>query len=342
MRKGIVSIVGRSNVGKSTLFNKLIQKKEAITEDTPGVTRDRLYREAEWQNNLFLLVDTGGYEKFKDDIISKNIKLQISLAIDSSDLVLFLVDGRVGILDEDREIADILRKSGKKVIVVVNKIDTHITPPSVYEFYELGFEDLFIISAEQSFGLGDLLDEIIKNIPKFTIEDDSNRLKISIVGKPNVGKSSLINKLLNEDRMIVTDISGTTRDAIDSIVTREEREYIFIDTAGLRRKRAINDMVERYSVLRTLSAIDRSDLCLLLIDAKEGASEQDTKIAGYCHEQGKAIIIIINKWDLIEKDTNTMKNYKEEVLKKLSFIPYAQFILCLFLQENELKIFLIL
>lgn len=323
MRKGIVSIVGRSNVGKSTLFNKLIQKKEAITEDTPGVTRDRLYREAEWQNNLFLLVDTGGYEKFKDDIISKNIKLQISLAIDSSDLVLFLVDGRVGILDEDREIADILRKSGKKVIVVVNKIDTHITPPSVYEFYELGFEDLFIISAEQSFGLGDLLDEIIKNIPKFTIEDDSNRLKISIVGKPNVGKSSLINKLLNEDRMIVTDISGTTRDAIDSIVTREEREYIFIDTAGLRRKRAINDMVERYSVLRTLSAIDRSDLCLLLIDAKEGASEQDTKIAGYCHEQGKAIIIIINKWDLIEKDTNTMKNYKEEVLKKLSFIPYA-------------------
>lgn len=323
MRNSIVSVVGRPNVGKSTLFNKLIRKKEAITEDTPGVTRDRLYREAEWLGRYFMLVDTGGYVPDDDDIISKHIKLQAELAIDTSDLILFVVDGKSGIMQEDRDIAEILRKSGRPVIVVVNKIDTHNTPTDVYEFYELGFEHLMVVSAEQAFGLGDLLDEILTFLPESEKDEESTDISVAIVGKPNVGKSSLINRLLDEDRMIVTDIAGTTRDAIDSYIMRDGVEYLFIDTAGLRRKRAITDAIERYSVIRTLSAVDRSDICLLLIDATEGVTEQDTKIAGYAHEQGKAIIIIVNKWDLIDKQTNTMKKYEENVRNKLGFISYA-------------------
>lgn len=323
MRNSIVSVVGRPNVGKSTLFNKLIRKKEAITEDTPGVTRDRLYREAEWLGRYFMLVDTGGYVPDDDDIISKHIKLQAELAIDTSDLILFVVDGKSGIMQEDRDIAEILRKSGRPVIVVVNKIDTHNTPTDVYEFYELGFEHLMVVSAEQAFGLGDLLDEILTFLPESGKDEESTDISVAIVGKPNVGKSSLINRLLDEDRMIVTDIAGTTRDAIDSYIMRDGVEYLFIDTAGLRRKRAITDAIERYSVIRTLSAVDRSDICLLLIDATEGVTEQDTKIAGYAHEQGKAIIIIVNKWDLIDKQTNTMKKYEENVRNKLGFISYA-------------------
>lgn len=323
MRNSIVSVVGRPNVGKSTLFNKLIRKKEAITEDTPGVTRDRLYREAEWLGRYFMLVDTGGYVPDDDDIISKHIKLQAELAIDTSDLILFVVDGKSGIMQEDRDIAEILRKSGRPVIVVVNKIDSHHTPTDVYEFYELGFEHLMVVSAEQAFGLGDLLDEILTFLPVSSKDEESTDISVAIVGKPNVGKSSLINRLLDEDRMIVTDIAGTTRDAIDSYIMRDGVEYLFIDTAGLRRKRAITDAIERYSVIRTLSAVDRSDICLLLIDATEGVTEQDTKIAGYAHEKGKAIIIIVNKWDLIDKQTNTMKKYEENVRNKLGFISYA-------------------
>lgn len=323
MRNSIVSVVGRPNVGKSTLFNKLIRKKEAITEDTPGVTRDRLYREAEWLGRYFMLVDTGGYVPDDDDIISKHIKLQAELAIDTSDLILFVVDGKSGIMQEDRDIAEILRKSGRPVIVVVNKIDSHHTPTDVYEFYELGFEHLMVVSAEQAFGLGDLLDEILTFLPESSKDEESTDISVAIVGKPNVGKSSLINRLLDEDRMIVTDIAGTTRDAIDSYIMRDGVEYLFIDTAGLRRKRAITDAIERYSVIRTLSAVDRSDICLLLIDATEGVTEQDTKIAGYAHEKGKAIIIIVNKWDLIDKQTNTMKKYEENVRNKLGFISYA-------------------
>ncbi|MDO5718545.1 MAG: ribosome biogenesis GTPase Der [Tissierellia bacterium] len=323
MKEAVVSVVGRPNVGKSTLFNKLIRKREAITEDTPGVTRDRLYREAEWQGRHFMLVDTGGYVPKDEDIISKNIKTQVEFAIDTSDLILFIVDGKAGLLPEDREIANFLRKSKRDVIVVVNKIDSGKTPNEVYEFYELGFDRLMVISAEQSFGLGDLLDEIIETLPQADSKDEEDLISVAIVGKPNVGKSSLINRLLNEERMIVTDIAGTTRDAIDSYIEHEGVKYLFIDTAGLRRKRSVKEAVERYSVVRTLSAVDRSDICLLIIDAKEGVTEQDTKIAGYAHENGKAIIILINKWDLVEKSTNTMKKYEEVVRNKLSFIGYA-------------------
>lgn len=323
MREAVVSVVGRPNVGKSTLFNKLIRRRDAITEDTPGVTRDRLYRQAEWLGRYFMLVDTGGYVPEDEDVISKHIKMQAELAIDTSDLILFVVDGKTGVTPEDRDIGEILRRSGKPVIVVVNKIDSHHTPAEVYEFYELGFEQVMVISAEQSFGLGDLLDEILVHLPDAAKEEDSSDISVAIVGKPNVGKSSLINRLLDEDRMIVTDIAGTTRDAIDSYIVRDGIEYLFIDTAGLRRKRAITDAIERYSVIRTLSAVDRSDICLLLIDATEGVTEQDTKIAGYAHEQGKAIIVIINKWDLIDKQTKTMKKFEEDVRNKLAFISYA-------------------
>ncbi|MDO5689394.1 MAG: ribosome biogenesis GTPase Der [Tissierellia bacterium] len=324
MNRAVVSIVGRPNVGKSTLFNKLIQRREAITEDEPGVTRDRLYREAEWQNRYFLLVDTGGLVPNDEDVMMQHIRMQAQVAIDASDLILFVVDGRDGILPEDREIAEILRRSGKPVIITVNKIDTRKTPDQVYEFYELGFDQVCVISAEQSFGLGDLLDEIIDRLPEDqTASEEDDRTKVAIVGKPNVGKSSLINRLLNEERMIVTDIAGTTRDAIDSVIERGEQSYIFIDTAGLRRKRAITELVERYSVIRTLSAVDRSDICLVMIDAVEGVTEQDTKIAGYAHENGKSIILVINKWDLIEKETNTMRQYEEVVRNKLSFVSYA-------------------
>ncbi len=323
MREAVVSVVGRPNVGKSTLFNKLIRSRDAITEDTPGVTRDRLYRRAEWLGRYFMLVDTGGYVPEDEDIISRHIKMQAELAIDTSDLILFVVDGKTGITPEDRDIGEILRRSGKPVIVVVNKIDSHHTPSEVYEFYELGFEHVMVISAEQSYGLGDLLDEVLNYLPNAPKDEENSDISVAIVGKPNVGKSSLINRLLDEDRMIVTDIAGTTRDAIDSYIVRDGVEYLFIDTAGLRRKRAITDAIERYSVIRTLSAVDRSDICLLLIDATEGVTEQDTKIAGYAHEQGKAIIVIINKWDLIEKQTNTMKKFEEDVRNKLAFISYA-------------------
>lgn len=323
MNKAVVSVVGRPNVGKSTLFNKLVRKREAITEDTPGVTRDRLYREAEWLGRYFMLVDTGGYVPEDNDIISQHIKLQAEIAIETSDVILFVVDGKAGILPEDREIADILRRTSKRVIVVVNKIDTHTTPTDVYEFYELGFEDLQVISAEQSFGLGDLLDKVLEYLPDSEQEAEVDGISVAIIGKPNAGKSSLINRLLGEDRMIVTDIAGTTRDAIDSYIERDNKEYLFIDTAGLRRKRSIIDKVERYSVIRTLSAVDRADIALLLIDATEGVTEQDTKIAGYAHEQGKALIIVVNKWDLVKKDTNTMKRYEEDIRSKLAFVSYA-------------------
>ncbi len=324
MIRGLVSVVGRPNVGKSTLFNKLIQSKEAITEDTPGVTRDRLYREAEWTGTKFMLVDTGGYESSEKDLMSVNIKKQVEFAIDSSDIILFVVDGRAGVLGDDREIANLLRRTDKKVIVAVNKIDTSHTPDSVYEFYELGFEDVLVISAEQSYGLGDLLDKIVENLPQKLEEIDDDALTVAIIGKPNVGKSSLLNRILGEDRMIVTDIAGTTRDAIDALVEVNGVKYNLIDTAGLRRKRSVEEGIERYSVIRTLSAIDRSDICLLLIDASEGVSEQDTKIAGYAHETGKAIIILVNKWDLIERSSGAMKAFTEQIRTRLSFIPYAR------------------
>lgn len=320
----VVAIIGRPNVGKSTLFNRLVGQRVSITEDTPGVTRDRLYREVEWQNHFFLLMDTGGLELGSDDVFSRAIEVQVDMAVETADLILFLVDGLEGVTNLDHMVAEKLRKAGRDCLLVVNKIDTHHTPDSVYEFYELGFPDLAIISAEQSFGLGDLLDQILDRLPQEkTATTASDALKICLIGKPNVGKSSLINKLLGEERMIVTDIPGTTRDAIDSYYERDGKEYVLIDTAGMRRQKAIDSLVERYSVIRTLSSVDRSELCLFLIDAREGVTEQDKKIAGYAHNSHKASIIVVNKWDLIEKDTNTMKEYEDQIRTELAFMPYA-------------------
>lgn len=317
-------IVGLPNVGKSTLFNKLVGKRIAITEDTPGVTRDRIYAEGEWLGNYFTVIDTGGLEPDNEEIIMLNIRRQAELAIDSADVILFVVDGREGLTSTDREVGSILRRSGKRVVLAVNKIDSQSKEDQIFEFYELGLGDPMAISAEQGLGLGDLLDEIVKNFPEErNTEYNEDIIKVSFIGKPNVGKSSLINYILGEERVIVTNIPGTTRDAIDSYVDYEGEEYIFIDTAGLRRKKKIYEDVERYSVVRTLSAIDRSNICVLVIDATEGVTEQDTKIAGYAHDNGKAIIIAINKWDLVNKDNKTHNEFVKDIRDDLGFILYA-------------------
>lgn len=324
MNRPVVCIVGRPNVGKSTLFNKIVGKRIAITEDSPGVTRDRIYAEAEWLNRYFILIDTGGLEPESDEIIPMNIKRQVEIAIDTADVILFVVDGTEGVTTTDMEIANILRRSGKEIVLACNKIDTHKGSDKVFEFYELGIGTPIPISAEQSLGIGDLLDEVIKHFPEDKDTDlDDDIVKVSVIGKPNVGKSSLINNILGEERVIVTDIPGTTRDAIDTYFTFDDEKYIFIDTAGLRRKRSIYENVERYSVVRTLTAIDRSDLCILVIDGTEGVTEQDTKIAGYAHEKGKGIIIAVNKWDIVEKETNTYWEFEKDIRSKLSFINYA-------------------
>ncbi len=324
MNRPVVCIVGRPNVGKSTLFNKIVGKRIAITEDSPGVTRDRIYAEAEWLNRYFILIDTGGLEPESDEIIPMNIKRQVEIAIDTADVILFVVDGTEGVTTTDMEIANILRRSGKEIVLACNKIDTHKGSDKVFEFYELGIGTPIPISAEQSLGIGDLLDEVIKHFPEDKDTDlDDDIVKVSVIGKPNVGKSSLINNILGEERVIVTDIPGTTRDAIDTYFTFDDEKYIFIDTAGLRRKRSIYENVERYSVVRTLTAIDRSDLCILVIDGTEGVTEQDTKIAGYAHEKGKGIIIAVNKWDIVEKETNTYWEFEKDIRIKLSFINYA-------------------
>lgn len=324
MNRAVVCIVGKPNVGKSTLFNKLVGKRIAITEDTPGVTRDRIYAEGEWLNKYFTVIDTGGLEPENEAIIMSNIKKQAQIAIDTSDVILFVVDGTQSLTQTDREIGDILRRSGKKVIVVANKIDTHKIPSEIYEFYELGLGEPVIISAEQSLGLGDLLDEIVKYFPEEKdIDLDEETIRVTFIGKPNVGKSSLINYILGEERAIVTDIAGTTRDSIDSYFQHEDNNYVFVDTAGLRRKRSIYENVERYSVVRTLAAIDRSEICVLIIDSTEGVTEQDTKIVGYAHDNGKGIIVAVNKWDKIEKDTMTYKEFEKSIRKTLGFIEYT-------------------
>lgn len=324
MRKPVVCIVGRPNVGKSTLFNKLIKKRIAITEDTPGVTRDRLYFDCEWQNKVFTLIDTGGLEIGKTNFIAENIRKQAEVAIEESDVIVFAVDAITGITNDDLELANILRKSDKPIIVAVNKIDFKKAKDNVMDFYELGFDNIVNISAEQGKGLGDLLEEIINNINYETFNfEETDITKIAIIGKPNVGKSSLVNRLLGEERMIVTDIAGTTRDATDTYYKNGDEEYILIDTAGLRRKRSVVEDIERYSVVRTLLAVDRSDICVLMIDATSGVSEQDSKIAGYAHDNGKGILILINKWDLVEKDNKTCYNFEKEIREKLGFIPYV-------------------
>ena len=327
MNRAIVCIVGRPNVGKSTLFNKLVGKRIAITEDTPGVTRDRIYAEGEWLGKYFTVIDTGGLEPENEEIIMKNIKRQAEIAIDTADVILFVVDGLDGLNSTDREIGNMLRKSGKNVIVACNKIDTPGIKDNVYEFYELGLGVPMIISGEQGLGIGDLLDEIVKHFPEDKDTDyDEDLLRVALIGKPNVGKSSLINNILGEERVIVTNIPGTTRDAIDTYFNYGDNRYVFIDTAGLRRKRSIYEDVERYSVIRTLTAVDRSDICILVIDATEGITEQDTKIAGYAHDNGKAIIIAINKWDLVKKDSNTHLDFEKEIRRVLGFIAYAPII----------------
>lgn len=324
MKRAIVCIVGRPNVGKSTLFNRIVGKRIAITEDTPGVTRDRIYAEGEWLGKYFTVIDTGGLDPDSEEIIMTNIKRQVEIAIDTADVIIFVVDGKEGLSPTDKEIGNMLRKFKKKVILACNKVDRPKNSQEIYEFYELGFGEPIAISAEQGLGIGDLLDEVVKSFPEDVDTDyDEDVIKVCFIGKPNVGKSSLINKILGEERVIVTNIPGTTRDAVDTYFEYNDQKYVFIDTAGLRRKRSIYEKIERYSVVRTLTAIDRSDICVLVIDATEGVSEQDSKIAGYAHNNGKGIIIAVNKWDLVKKDSNTYLEFEKEIRRVLSFINYA-------------------
>ena len=324
MSRPIVCIVGRPNVGKSTLFNKMAGRRIAITEDKPGVTRDRIYAEAEWLGQYFTVIDTGGLEPENEDVVMSNIRKQADIAIDTADVILFVVDGVEGLTTTDREIGELLRRSGKNVVLAANKIDTRKTPDEIYEFYELGLGEPMVISAEQSLGLGDLLDELAKYFPddKDT-EANEDTIRVAFIGRPNAGKSSLINHILGEERVIVTDIPGTTRDSIDSHFTVGENDYIFVDTAGLRRKRYISEKVERYSVVRTLTAIDRADICVMVIDGTMGPTEQDTKIAGYAHDNGKAIILAVNKWDIVDKNDKTYLSFEKNLRETFGFLNYA-------------------
>jgi GTP-binding protein len=323
MNRAVVSIVGKPNVGKSTLFNKIVGRRISITEDTPGVTRDRIYAEASWQQHVFDIIDTGGLDPFDDDKIMSNIRKQANIAIEASDVILFVVDGKNPATALDHEIANILRKSNKKVILVANKTEGKIKD-EFYSVYELALGEPISISAEQGLGIGDLLDEIVKNFPEDRdFEEKENLLKVAFIGKPNVGKSSLTNRILGEERVIVTDIAGTTRDAIDSYINIKGQEFMFIDTAGLRKKSRVDSSVEAYSQVRTLSSVDRADVCVFLIDGIEGFTEQDSKVVGYAHNQGKAIIICVNKWDIVEKDSKTMKTFTDSLRNNLPFLSYA-------------------
>lgn len=324
MSKPLVAVVGRPNVGKSTFFNKIIGKRIAIVEDTPGVTRDRIYGDAEWLDYHFALVDTGGIEPMKEDIISTQMRRQAELAIETADVIIFMVDGREGITAADEDVAEMLRRSGKPIVLAVNKVDHPKFEDTAYDFYALGIGNPITISAEQGLGLGDLLDEVVAYFPKYDKEYESDAINIAIVGKPNVGKSSLVNALLGYERTIVSNISGTTRDAIDTPFTWNDNDFVLVDTAGIRRKRAIEDeTIERYSVIRSLGAIRRADVVLIVIDAAEGMSEQDVRIAGYVHEEGKASVVIVNKWDIIEKDTHTMNEFKKKLYSDLAFMSYV-------------------
>ena len=327
MGKPIVAIVGRPNVGKSTLFNRLAGKRISIVEDTPGVTRDRVYAEAEWLNYNFTMIDTGGIEPERDDIIVKQMRRQANIAIETADVIVFIVDGKEGLTSADREVATMLRKSKKPIVLVVNKIDSLKEEENGWEFYNLGIGDPITISASQGLGLGDMLDEVVKNFDSSYLEEEEDEyIRIAMVGKPNVGKSSLINKLLGEDRVIVSNVPGTTRDGIDSYLETEEGKFILIDTAGLRRKSKVKEEIERYSVIRTYAAIERADVCILMIDAQEGVTEQDEKIIGYAHELNKAIMVVVNKWDLIEKDDKTLDKLKKELQGELKFLSYAPYV----------------
>ena len=309
MSKPVVAIVGRPNVGKSTLFNALAGEKISIVKDTPGVTRDRIYADVTWLDKEFTMIDTGGIEPDSRDVILSQMREQAQIAIDTADVILFLTDVRQGLVDADSKVADMLRRSGKPVILVVNKVDNFEKyMPDVYEFYNLGIGDPVPVSAASRLGIGDLLDQVMEHFPEHEAgEEEDDRPRVAIVGKPNVGKSSIINRLLGENRVIVSDVAGTTRDAVDTVIVHDGKEYVFIDTAGLRRKSRIKEELERYSIIRTVTAVERADVVLMVIDAAEGVTEQDAKIAGIAHERGKGVIIVVNKWDAIEKNDRTMR-----------------------------------
>ncbi len=325
MKKPVVAIIGRPNVGKSTFFNFIAGKRISIVENIPGVTRDRIYEDVEWRGRVFSFVDTGGLEMDSKDSILMQMRCQVEIALELADVILFMVDAKDGVTANDKEIATMLRRFGKPLLLVVNKVDNiGEPPPEIYEFYNLGIGDFFCISSSHGLGIGEVLDKVYELCPETEFEDDEEGIiKVAVLGKPNVGKSSLINKILGEDRVIVSDVPGTTRDAIDTYYTIDDQKFCFIDTAGLRKRGKITDNIERYSTMRSLRAVDRSDVVLIVIDATEGVTEQDTKIAGYAHNQGKASIILVNKWDLIEKDSKTVDEYREAVYNKLGFMLYA-------------------
>ena len=327
MSKPIVAIVGRPNVGKSTFFNKIIGRRVSIVEDTPGVTRDRIYAEAEWNGVHFALIDTGGIEPASQDVILAQMREQAQVAMDMADVILFITDGKEGLTTADREVAMMLLRTGKKVILVVNKIDApHKLPDDFYDFYELGLGEPIAISAANMLNFGDVLDEIVQSFPKDADTEEEDDIKIAVIGKPNVGKSSLVNCLLGEKRVIVSPIAGTTRDSIDTPFEKDGEKYMLIDTAGIRRRSKVSEDIERYSVIRAVAAIERCDVCLLMIDASEGLTEQDKKIAGVAYEAGKGIVVAVNKWDLIVKETNTMRDFRRALEAELQFMAYAPII----------------
>ena len=336
MSRPIVAVVGRPNVGKSTFFNKIVGRRVSIVEDTPGVTRDRIYAEAEWNGIKFDLIDTGGIEPDSKDIILSQMREQAQMAMDMADVILFIVDGKDGITTADEEVATMLRRTGKKIILLVNKIDNpRKIPDNFYDFYALGLGEPIPVSSVNMLNLGDVLDDIVKSFPDKKYEETDD-IKVSVIGKPNVGKSSLINALVNDNRVIVSPIAGTTRDAIDTPFEWEGNKYLLIDTAGIRRKSKVNEDIERYSVIRSIAAIERCDVCLVLIDAEEGLTEQDKKIAGEAHEAGKGIVVVVNKWDLVHKETNTTRDYRRKIESELLFMSYAPVIFISALKKERL------
>lgn len=328
MSNPIVAVVGRPNVGKSTLFNKLVGRRLSIVEDTPGVTRDRIYGDGEWRSRKFMLIDTGGIEPASDDIILSQMRSQAQLAIDSADVILMVTDMRSGVVATDIEVASMLQKSGRPIVLCVNKCDTvGAPPPEFYEFYNLGLGEPYPVSAVHGHGTGDLLDAIFEYFPPETLEENNDEyIKVAVIGKPNAGKSSLVNRVAGEDRVIVSDIAGTTRDAIDTVIENEKGKFVFIDTAGIRRKSRIKDNVEKYSIIRAEAAVERADVCVIMIDAVEGFTEQDSKVAGIAHEKGKGCIVAVNKWDAVEKDGTTMNSFRKKLENDFSFMSYAPII----------------
>ncbi|MEI8216247.1 MAG: ribosome biogenesis GTPase Der [Eubacteriales bacterium] len=337
MSKPIVAVVGRPNVGKSTFFNKIVGRRVSIVEDTPGVTRDRIYAETEWSGKPFVMIDTGGIEPDVDDVILSQMRIQAEIAMETADVILFIVDGRSGVTAADREVAQMLQKTGKRVILIANKIDSVKLPDDFYDFYELGLGEPMAISSANMLGLGEVLDEIVDAFPReMQDEEEEDTIKVSIIGKPNVGKSSLINALLGEERVIVSDIPGTTRDSIDTPFTHDGEKFVLIDTAGIRRRSRVSDNIEKYSIIRAITAIERSDVCLLMIDATEGVTEQDKRIAGISHEAGKGMAIVVNKWDLIEKDNHTTKKFENDIRVELPFLQYAPIVFISVLKKQRI------